>query len=105
MIKLTKSVIDILNGSFNRNVSDDEEKDRILHNLYKLHHKLKTNQSKISYFVNDIKEFEEDIYDPGVMFMYWFENLMAETGNINLNFETQELSRRYWEAWHEKRRW
>lgn len=99
MIKLTKAVID----TFNRKLSLDENKGTVLHSLYQLHLKLKSKTSpKTSYFIDDIDEFEEDAYGPGTMFIYWFENIMAETGNINLNFETQELSRRYWDLFHER---
>lgn len=45
--------------------------------------------------IDETEEFDEEAYDPGMMFIYWFENLMAETCWRNLNFETQELSRCY----------
>ena len=54
--------------------------------------------------VDEEEEFEDNEYGPGMMFAYWFENLMAITGWAKCNWDTQETSRRYWDHWHERRR-
>ena len=46
------------------------------------------------------EEFEMWEYPPGTMFAYWFENLMVVSGWYQMNWETQELSRCYWDRWH-----
>ena len=50
-----------------------------------------------------LKEFELWEYPPGTMFAYWFEGLMATCGWYGLNWETEELSRQYWDKWHYKK--
>ena len=54
--------------------------------------------------MNIEEEFDSSDYPVGTMFMYWFENLMVISNWFKLNWETQELSRKYWDRWHERRR-
>ena len=37
------------------------------------------------------------------MFILWFENLMEISGIKNLNFETNEVQRTYWDKYNERR--
>lgn len=71
--------------------------DRVTRNLCQLYRKLKISEPDCE---QDMEEFEYQMYPCGTMFAYWFEDLMGIVGWRNLNYETQEISRRYWDHYH-----
>jgi len=92
-VKLTKADIDILSGSINRQVRERPEEDAAVKQLYR------------EYI--GLLEFETNDYPPGTMFMFWWENLMSVCGffhGVKHSWETAEMSRSYWDTWHERKR-